>query len=241
MVEYEGSPHTSKALTALACELALSARAESDRHNDVVIAGCLAPLEDCYMPELVPQDDELFEEHLVVGSQLKESGVDYIFAETINSIREAVAVAKVARKVHLPFAVSFVCDENGLLLSGESLYKATSVISDYKPIYASVNCRPAVQMEKAVKALSSASHCPVGVYANGEGLPDDDMGWAFPEGLGVATERYLEIAQSWVEEGATLIGGCSGTTPEYIKALRDGLKPAQKRRSRPSANSCRAA
>ena len=63
----------------------------------------------------------------------------------------------------------------------------------------------------------------VGVYANGCGKPDDHLGWNF-EGCINPLEQYLQFTQKWIEQGIKIIGGCCGTTPEYIKAISDLVK-----------------
>lgn len=221
VVEYPGSQHSARELTLRAAELALTAREESGVPG-VLVAGGLAPVEDCYEPMRVPPTEALLAEHLVVAKTLQESGVDFIFSETMNSISEAVATAEVSNSVGLPLAMSLVCDQEGNLLSGESLTELVSSIAKYSPLFLAVNCRAPEVIDVALAKLSaSAGDIPVGVYANGIGKPDDEDGWKFPEGLDFAAQQYLEHAKKWHSAGAKVIGGCCGTTPEYIAALRD--------------------
>jgi len=55
---------------------------------------------------------------------------------------------------------------------------------------------------------------PIGVYAN-VGTPGDDNGAFLRD---VSPAAYAEFARSWVHAGVSLVGGCCGTTPEYIRA-----------------------
>ncbi|MGA7991975.1 MAG: homocysteine S-methyltransferase family protein, partial [Thermoanaerobaculia bacterium] len=88
--------------------------------NDISIAGSLAPLEDCYRPDLVPkQENILLSEHAEMAAALAAAGVDLILVETMNTVREAVAAARGAAATGLPLVVSCVTDETGRLLSGE--------------------------------------------------------------------------------------------------------------------------
>ena len=59
--------------------------------REVFVAGSLSPLEDCYRPDLVPDDAALAREHGAQARFLADSGVDLILAETHNTIREAAA------------------------------------------------------------------------------------------------------------------------------------------------------
>ena len=92
------------------------------------MAGWLAPLEDCYRPDLVPPDDECRAEHTERIHHLTEAGVDLLLIETMNSIREAVIAAKLAISTGLPTLVSFVCDREGRILSGESVAVASEIL-----------------------------------------------------------------------------------------------------------------
>ena len=94
-------------LTRLAVSLARSSTASSGR--SVAVLGSVAPLEDCFEPERVPDDSTLEREHGEHAENLATAGVDAVLIETMNTIREAVAAARAARAVELPFLVSFVC------------------------------------------------------------------------------------------------------------------------------------
>ena len=105
----------------LACQLARQAIAQVQPEHEVYIAGSMAPLEDCYSPELTPSHQELLEEHALYAQDLKAGGVDFILIETMITLRETLAAVQAAIQVAMPFAVSFCTNEHGALLGGESL------------------------------------------------------------------------------------------------------------------------
>ena len=73
--------------------------------------------------------------------------------------------------------------------------------------------------------LRQFTNLPLGAYPNvGYYL---DPGWEYDPSMSPAA--YLEDARSWVSEGATVVGGCCGTTPEHIAALAEafGHRPAR--------------
>lgn len=220
-----GLGELSTPLTNLAVKLAKEARENSGR-EDVIIAGDIAPLEDCYTPSLVPSEKELLEEHRRSADDLAKAGVDIIQIETVGTFQEGLAVAKAAHETGLDFILSFICNPEGNLLSGESLEEAVQAISAFNPIALTTNCRAPKIIEAAVYKLLKLTDKPVGVYANGVGCPADEFGWEFCE-TGVSAEEYLEYAKKWINDGVTLIGGCCGTTPEYIKLISNYLKSIQ--------------
>lgn len=181
------------------------------------IAGSLAPLEDCYAPELVPDDEILQREHDTMAQTLADSGVDLILVETHNTIREAVAASQAVSETGLPFLISFVCGIGGSLLSGESLADARDAVRKFQPLALSVNCLPAATAVNTVRELVSlADGLPVGVYAN-IGRPDPNQGWINDDSEQPTV--YRDHASGWLATGARLIGGCCGTTPGHIRQL----------------------
>lgn len=208
-----------KQTTLLACKLAKEAVSESGQ--DVLVAGSMAPLEDCYRPDLVPDDRELKKEHLEYAENLKEGGVDFLLAETMISLREIKAVCKAAKQVGLPLAISFCCDKDGNLLSGEKLEKVVKLVEQYNPIFLSLNCMSLDLSSKVLKKLRKSTYLPIAVYAQGDGEASDDQGWKFKGNN--RPKIYSKYAEKWIKSGADVIGGCCGTNPEYIHKLTNSV------------------
>ena len=202
-------------VTILACKLAKEAAFGSGRK--VWVAGSIAPLEDCYSPHLVPSLRDLKKEHLENAKNLKKGKVDFILLETMIKIDEVVSACEAARKIKLPLAVSFCCNDRAQLLSGESLEDAVEVVEKFNPIFVSVNCMPPETISKVIKKLRRITKLPIGAYGQGVGVVDGDQGWV-SKGEN-STRSYSQYAKEWVENGAQVIGGCCGTNPLYIKKL----------------------
>jgi len=208
-------------------------QANQPTHPPVLIAGSIAPLEDCYSPQLVPPDDELEAEHAEMARHLAEAGADVLLVETMNTLREAVIAAAAALATGLPVCVSFVAGPGGrapdgpihasgevgeemTLLSGEPIEPAASAVRRLNPAVVMVNCVPLNLIEPAFDRLRAASAGRVGVYAN-IGHADDSVGWILTDD--VRPDAYARHARRWLEHGASIIGGCCGTTPDHIAAL----------------------
>lgn len=206
-------------LTRRAVELARRAAG-----NRALAAGSQAPLEDCYFPELTPGDAELEREHEAMSRNLADAGVDLILVETQNTIREAVAATAAAAATGLPVMVSFVCDLQGRLLSGETVGAAVGAVSRSKPVAVLANCLPVAAVPHVLDEMRvAATDVPVGAYAN-IGVLDEERRWIDSDA--VDPERYAVHAGYWLAAGAQLVGGCCGTTPGHIRELRrliDGL------------------
>lgn len=82
-----------------------------------------------------------------------------------------------------------------------------------------LNCLPSEDIPGTIPYLRQFTNLPLGAYPNvGYYL---DPGWEYDPSMSPAA--YLEDARSWVSEGATVVGGCCGTTPEHIAALAEAF------------------
>jgi homocysteine S-methyltransferase len=186
--------------------------------NRALVAASMAPIGDCYSPEQVPSSTDLEAEHTELAVLLANAGVDVILVETMVSSREAVAAAKAAAGTGCPFVVSFVCGPEARLLSGTSLAEAVAQIRPLNPAAVCVNCLSVSHVAAALEALQSAcGQRPIGVYAN-TGERGSDGVWRVTNAAEPAV--YAVSAQSWKRFGARLIGGCCGTTPDHIRAMK---------------------
>jgi len=209
-------------LTALAVRLAREAVAQAKPEHAVLVAGSIAPLEDCYRPDLVPTDAVLRREHKAKAADLVAAGSDLALIETMNTAREARAALEACQAAGLPALVSFVCGAGARLLSGEGVVEALAAMTPLAPRAVLVNCCAPEMATEALVALRAATDLPLGVYANGEGGPDDEQGWTF-EG-GTHSRWYVQHARAWLAAGASLVGGCCGTGPRDIHALAAALR-----------------
>lgn len=212
-------------MTYLACTLAKRAIRTVKPKHDVYIAASVAPLEECYSPELTPPRKEMKKEHEAFVQDLKDGGADFILFETMITLREAVSGLKAAKKVGIPAAVCFCVNDKGQLLSGESLEEVISVIERLQPLFVGVNCVSLHVATQTVRTLKQLTTLPVCVYAQGDGGTDKEQGWKITQAK--QQKEYIKSAKQWCKDGAQIIGGCCGTTPSYIKDLSNMTKSMQ--------------
>ena len=232
-----GVGERTRELTQLAVKIAREAAQQADR--PVLVAGSISPLEDCYSPQLVPSDGELWVEHAEMAHDLAQAGCDVLLVETMNTIREAVIAARCAAATSLPVCVSFVAGLGGLppdkidqammaeslaaltLLSGESITDAVQAVQRWRPAVILINCVPLACIDRAFAELRAAHRGPIGLYAN-VGHADDRVGWTLTDEVRPAA--YAQQARQWLRQGAAIIGGCCGTTPDHVAALKDVVR-----------------
>lgn len=183
------------------------------------LAGSIAPLEDCYRPDLSPPESRA--EHAELAQALAALGCDLLLCETFPHIGEGLAAVEAAVDTGLPVWAAFTAGYRADLLIPEELARAARLAEERGAVAVLVNCVPASQTLRYVRALAdSGVQVPFGAYANA-GHPTEGLGWARTDD---GPERYAELAAEWVDAGATLIGSCCGTGPETIAALARRLR-----------------
>jgi S-methylmethionine-dependent homocysteine/selenocysteine methylase len=214
-------------LNRRAIEIARAAATTRTAGDEPLVAGSIAPLEDCYRPDLVPPLADCRREHLRQSDLLARLGVDLILIETMNTAREARAAVAAARAVGLDVLVSFCPGAPGALLSGEPLAGVVPrILDEGGGCVAGVllNCAGPDRLAAALPTLrASAAGVPFGVYAH-LGEPDPVTGWRLPKEHD--PEAYAEWSERCLGEGARLVGGCCGTTPAHIAAITRRLRAA---------------
>ncbi len=215
-------------LVRQAVELARQARdAAGKEANGAAIAGVISPLEHCFRPDLTPPVEQCRAEHQEMIELMKSAGVDFILLESMNSVAEARAAVEAARSSGLPVWVSFVVRENGRLLSKEPLAEAVAAVEPSGVDVVAANCAPLEDVRAAVAELRKHRKGPVGAYAHIGRYDPPSWKFGFYPKFSSTDQtppaRYLEAAREWKKIGAQVIGGCCGTTPDHIRALRQGL------------------
>jgi S-methylmethionine-dependent homocysteine/selenocysteine methylase len=208
------------ALNRLAVELARAAAMEASR--PVWVAASVAPVEDCYCPERVPDDATLREEHLEFANWLAAAAPDLLWIETIGTVREARCAAEAAVRVNLPFAISFILREDGELLGGESLSTAVDAVREFGPLACGLNCMPPGGLGPALARLRQlAPAVPLAAYAHINNT-HPLRGWSYAESM--EPGPYANACGQWITLGAQLVGGCCGTTPAHTAAVNRALR-----------------
>jgi S-methylmethionine-dependent homocysteine/selenocysteine methylase len=194
------------------------------RAGGPLVAGSMAPLEDCYRVEDVPPQSDCLREHLMQADLLARLGVDLLLLETMNCAREARAAVLAARAVGLDALLSLCPGNPDALLSGEPLAESLPrLVEAGGGCVAGVllNCATPDVLERAAPIMARfARDLPWGVSAH-LGEPDDTDGWRLPDDH--RPEAYAAWAVARRNEGAAILGGCCGTTPGHIARLAQAL------------------
>jgi S-methylmethionine-dependent homocysteine/selenocysteine methylase len=208
-------------------QLARQARAKAGRDGSVAIAGVLSPLEHCFRPDLAPPPDQARREQEAMARVFAEEKVDFLLLESMNTVAEARALLAAGRAASLPVWVSFVLGPEGELLSREPLPQAVAEMERGGAEAVLVNCAPPEDITRALATLKGCCSLPFGGFAHiGRFSPPSWKFEFFPrfvENNEWPPARYAAEAERWRMHGATILGGCCGTGPAHIAALRASL------------------
>ena len=184
--------------------------------DSVKVLGSIAPLEDCYSPELFPGKDTAITEFRQLGRWLVDVGVDILLLETMNSMAETEAGLIALKSYELPMWVSFLLKDDEHLLSGDLLLYALTLLQDYSVKMVLLNCNPIQRTENAMTLLAENWTGKWGIYPNlgiGEPSPDGKITEYEP------MDKFISTMEKAIGMGASVVGGCCGSSPEHIKIL----------------------
>ena len=156
---------------------------------------------------------DIFSESIRIGA---EKGADLVIIETMTDSYETKAALLAAKEsCDLPVFVTNAYDETGKLLTGASPEAMVALLEGLRADAIGINCSLGPhQMKEIAEEYIKYSSLPVIVSPNA-GMPRTENGRTF---FDVAAEEFSLIMKEIAEMGASVLGGCCGTTPDYIRA-----------------------
>lgn len=210
--------------------VALSKEAVGDRAliaGDITMTGQqLAPVGHLDFEELIGT----YKEQILC---LADAEVDLLVVETMMSLQETRAALIAAREVcDLPVMATLTFKENGRTLYGTDAVTAAVVLESLGASAVGVNCSTGPdRMADIVRSMADVTRVPIIAKPNA-GLPClDDSGNTVYD-MDAAT--FGEHMKALVDAGASIVGGCCGTTPEYIRMTKEAVGGMQVRKREPS-------
>lgn len=192
------------------------------------IAGSIGPLIASYRPDIHPDLETAIPLYADMAKKLAPH-VDFLICETVASVSHAEAILTGARQTNLPVWLSVTLDdENGTRLrSGEPV----SDLSHLTPNAWLANCSAPEAMAAALDVFATFGK-PFGAYANGfteitkDFLKDKPTVDALSAREDVTPASYADTVLSWVDQGATIVGGCCEIGPDHIREIARRLTAA---------------
>lgn len=176
--------------------------------------------------QLFPLGDLMFEELVDVykeqASILDHAGADLFVVETMMSLQECRAAVIAIKEVSdLPIMVTLSYNEDGRTLFGTPPETAVVVLQSLGVDAIGINCSTGpMEMVELVEKMAQYSTVPILAKPNA-GLPElEDDKTVYK----MTPQEFADAAVALVNAGASIVGGCCGTTPEHIKALSDAVR-----------------
>ena len=191
----------------------------------IFIAGDVGPLGKRLQPHGPISEEEAFAAFREQIAVLWEAGADFLLFETFSSLQELEIAVRAARETcDLPVVASMTFAQDGLTLSGQSPATVTEHLRDLGADIVGINCTvgPAQTLETLRLMYQAAPEQHFSAMANA-GFPERVAGrFYYPS----SPEYFARHVQLFLDNNVRLMGGCCGTTPMHIRAMREALNLA---------------
>ncbi len=206
-------------LAKRAAELARQAADTAKR--PVVVAGSVGPTGELFSPLGELTHDDAVESFTEQMHGLRDGGTDVIWIETLSSTEELNAAAEASIKVGLPYVVTCTFDTAGRTMMGVLPDELDGIVAGQPvaPLAIGANCGVgASDILVTLLAMQNATHTLV-VKGNC-GIPHFQGTECVYSGTPEQMAKYATLA---MDAGARIVGGCCGTTPEHVAAMRAAI------------------
>ena len=216
-------------IVSMALDAACAIR-ELDEHVDRRVAGALGPLMASYRPDRCPPPDEAERMYADSVAHLVERA-DLLIFETMSSVEQAEGAMRAGDASGLPYWIAATVEDfdGTKLRSGEALSDLALLLSRYRPQALLINCSRPEAVTDGLAILAKLG-LPFGAYANGftkisDGfLKDAPTVDVLEKRSDLGPSAYADFAMTWVDMGATIIGGCCEVGPAHISEIASRLR-----------------
>ena len=216
-----GLERRTRELNRLAAENARAVAKGAGRR--VVVAGSLGPTGDLLAPLGPLAEDEAVEIFVEQIEGLREGDADVVWIETMSSPDEIRAAARAAGRLGMPYTATASFDTAGKTMMGLAPAAFAELVGgfDPQPLAFGANCGVgAADLLVSILAMSEARPEGVLIAKANAGIPQWHGAHIHYSGSPELMAAYAGLA---VDAGARIIGGCCGTKPAHLAAMRRGL------------------
>jgi len=200
--------------------------AKEEAGENIYVAGSIGPLGLKIEPwgsTSVKEAENAFSEQ---SEALLEGGVDFFILETFSDLNEIQQAIKAIQKINrdLEIVAEMTIDEDGNSLYGTKPEVFTKKLEEWGANVIGLNCSvgPAAMLQ-CIEKMASLTSVPLSAMPNA-GIPREVEG----RNLYLCSPEYMaEYAKRFILSGVKILGGCCGTTPSHIKAIRAAIKALQ--------------
>ena len=215
------SQNESEIISEQCCNMAIEAAKHAVKKENTLIAGSVAPLEDCYEPLHFPGKEIAKKEFQLIIDRIIRKGVDILLFETMGNYEEIESVLQVSNHVDIQRWLSIVLKNKNSILDGTELQKVVELANKNKIDMVLINCTPVNIILEALDIFLGYRKGKWGVYPNaGENMPT--KGGEFVSKLD--DESFCKAIQDYITLGASVVGSCCGSTPNTVRKISNMIK-----------------
>lgn len=194
--------------------------------DNILVAGSVGPLGVQLEPLGKLGFDEAKDTFKEQIKGLIDGKVDIIILETFATVNELIQGIRAVKELdeNMPIIAQVTINDDSTLLSGAPLSRFVEKLKDYKVDAIGINCSVGPKsMLEALETLKGLTTLPISVQPNA-GVPQNIGG----RNIYMASPEYMaEYAKRFILKGAEIVGGCCGTNPTHIKAIRKAVQALQ--------------
>ena len=237
-LKLHGAEARARELSRIAAEIGREVADASGRR--VIVAGSMGPTGDIMEPMGALTHASAVEMFHEQAEGLKEGGADVLWVETISAPEEYKAAAEAAGLAGMPWCGTMSFDTAGRTMMGMTSVDMAKLVGKlaHPPLAYGANCGVgASDLLRTVLGFAETKASQPIIAKGNAGIPKYHDGHIHYDGTPELMAEYAVLAR---DSGATIIGGCCGTTPEHLSAMRAALE-TQPRGDKPSLEAITAA
>lgn len=201
--------------------VALAQQATSGK--DVLIAGSIGPTGEMMEPFGTLTEEAAFEIYQEQAQYLVDSGVDLLVIETQYDLNEALAAIRAVRSISdIALICSFSYDRGTRTMMGLKPAQVAEALNETDVVAIGVNCGKSLESNLEVLDTLNTLTDKFLWFKPNAGAPETDGAGSVR--YNISPEDMGSNAQLWLSKGARFIGGCCGTSPEHLAAIKKSLK-----------------
>jgi homocysteine S-methyltransferase len=196
--------------------------------SPIVIEGIVGPRGDGYKAgNMDPGAAEDYHSRQVAA--FTRSNADLVAAVTMNTTGEAIGIARAAKALKMPCAISFTVETDGRLVNGTTLREAIEMTDDATggaPVYYMVNCAHPTHFDQALRDGESWVGRIVGIRANSSAKSHQELDESTEIDIGDPADlgrRYRALRGRF--PAMRILGGCCGTDHRHLQAICEACEP----------------
>lgn len=196
------------------------------------VAASLGPLNASYRPDIFPPPEEAEKIYAEIVEKVKDKA-DIFLIETVTSLDHAEGSLRATDGQGKPVWLAISTDDfdGTVFRSGEKLADVAPIVAAHQVDAVLLNCSRPEVVADGLEVIKSFGK-PFGAYANGFTKISDGFKAEFPtvdaltERTDLGPEPYAAFAMGWVDQGASIVGGCCEVGPDHIAELARQLRDA---------------